>query len=89
MSNSILELLRLTDISGSRTDYVCRVKDCERSSLTSIDFQEVLVWRLLGWRLFLAPIVGPRKALDVGTGTGIWCHAFGRFLNKWTVDHAD
>jgi hypothetical protein len=34
----------------------------------------------LGGRLNLAPLVNPRSALDIGTGTGIWAVDFGKLF---------
>jgi hypothetical protein len=52
-----------------------------------LNLQYVVMQQLFGNKVHFAPIKRPRKVLDIGTGTGIWCvemgmaHAFklGRF----------
>ncbi|KAJ9141697.1 Methyltransferase domain-containing protein [Pleurostoma richardsiae] len=41
-----------------------------------LNFQHVLATRVLNGRLYLAPVQGPHRVLDMGTGTGIWAIDF-------------
>jgi hypothetical protein len=44
----------------------------------AIDLQNELFWRTLSGRLNLAPLPVIHRALDMGTGTGIWAIDFGK-----------
>ncbi|KAI5782386.1 S-adenosyl-L-methionine-dependent methyltransferase [Peziza echinospora] len=41
-----------------------------------LDLYHHIFCRILGGRLYTAPLAGPRRVLDVGTGTGIWAMDF-------------
>ncbi|KAH8893458.1 S-adenosyl-L-methionine-dependent methyltransferase [Thozetella sp. PMI_491] len=48
----------------------------DEQELERLDFQCHLVWLTLGKQNGFAPIKSPARALDVGTGTGIWAIQF-------------
>ncbi|KAI1767819.1 S-adenosyl-L-methionine-dependent methyltransferase [Hypoxylon sp. FL1150] len=48
----------------------------DKAELTRLDRQHMVWTRALDGDLFKAPLVAPKRVLDVGTGTGIWAIDF-------------
>ena len=57
-----------TAIPGSPTSADLLAK----SELDRLDLQHHVITLLLGGELHLAPLLNPKKILDIGTGTGLW-----------------
>lgn len=58
-----------------------------KSYLIAADLQHVICTKLFDGRLALAPIRRPGRALDIGTGTGIWALEFGKLKLDYVCVH--
>lgn len=52
----------------------------EQKEKDRLDVAHQMVLAALGGQLYTAPVKDPKRALDIGTGTGIWAMEFG---DKW------
>lgn len=48
----------------------------DETELDRLDLQHLLFANIQDEKLFLAPLTNPKKALDIGTGTGVWAIEF-------------
>jgi len=56
----------------------------DEQEMDRLDMMHKMMLTMTGRKLFLAPIgESPRRALDLGTGTGIWAIEFGEDTIEW------
>ncbi|KAF7541938.1 hypothetical protein G7054_g312 [Neopestalotiopsis clavispora] len=48
----------------------------DEQEINRLDLQHRIALQVLDWKLHLAPLEGPGRVLDLGTGTGIWAIEF-------------
>ncbi len=75
-------------------DLVCTLRKCQGESwwLTKTSQHHHLFTLLAGGKIYEAPIVDPKRVLDVGTGTGIWAIDFAEWvwpLGLWRTKYND